>query len=98
MSLHDFLCCQGDAASHDCNDCPMSPKYLTRHDIELEHKRRAAGCAAREMAAKRILAEGAQSALTMVEVGLLKGLSAEDAIRVAREGLDVWGPDSGAAA
>jgi hypothetical protein len=95
VSLTDLHCCKG-IVSVECNDCPASPRYITRQDIEIEHKHRAAAAAVVgvqfERTAKRILAEGAQSALTMVEAGLAAGLSPADAIAVAREGLDVWEP------
>jgi hypothetical protein len=44
-----------------------------------------------EKTAKSILAEGANTALTMVEVGIAAGLSTVDAIAQARLALCVWG-------
>jgi hypothetical protein len=48
-----------------------------------------------ERTAKRILAEGANTALTMVEIGLAAGLTPANAIALARRGADVWEPARG---
>ena len=42
MSLTDITCCHGGPHTVECNYCSHSPRYVTRQDIEIEHKRQLA--------------------------------------------------------